>query len=483
MKKTDSLSTSSKGRAVRLLHIVGDSKFGGGAVIIQRLAEMAQQMGWQVDVLATDPVCRRKLRAHKIGVVNLDLIRRDINLLRDLKGLFRLWQFLRRSDYDIVHTHTSKAGFVGRLAAKAAGIRGIIHTVHGFAFHEESSRKTLRAYALLERIAAYACHRIVTVSEYHRRWALELKIGKARKVVAIPNGISPDRVKADRDRGSFRKELRIDTETVMLLSTGRLADGKGLEYLLQAAHLISGRPNEQWPDIRTGGGPGSPSGQPAWGGGCDRVDVRLPFSPKRHLDPVAATTPRGLPARGPRSAPGSDSLRRFKIVFAGTGPLESHLKQLAEDLGLSEQVRFLGFRNDIGNLLLASDIVVLPTLREGLSIALLEAMAAGKPIVTTTIGSNVEATHQGRAALLVPAKNPEALAKAITQLLRNSSLRLLKSAKARELFCRHYTEARMLDAYRAQYLELLQSAPERVVTRSDSRVTSLRRAYGQENLS
>ena len=416
MRKTDSLSVSSNGRAVRLLHIVGDSKFGGGAVIIQRLAEMSQQMGWQVDVLATDPVCRRMLLDHKIGVVNLDVIRREVSPWRDLKGLFRLWQFLRRSDYDIVHTHTSKAGFVGRLAAKAAGIRGIIHTVHGFAFHEESSRKALRTYALLERIAAHACHRMVTVSEYHRRWALNLGIGNARKVVAIPNGISPERVKADCDRESFRKELRIDPGTAMLLSTGRLADQKGLEYLLQAAQLMS-----------------------------------------------------------------IHSKVRFKIVFAGTGLLESHLKKLAEDLGVREQVRFLGFRQDIGDLLLASDIVVLPTLHEGLSIALLEAMAAGKPIVTTTIGSNVEATHNGRAALLVPVKDAEGLARAVTKFLRNSSLRLLKSTKAAELFSRHYTEARMLDAYRAQYLALLQSAPERAVTRTGSRVPSLSSADRQEN--
>ncbi len=378
---------------VKLLHITGDSKFGGGGIIISRLAAMGQQMGWQIDVLTTDPVFQEVLKKQGTSFVGLDVIRREIHPLRDLKGLFRLWWFLIRNRYDIVQLHTSKAGFVGRLAARAAGVRTIIHTAHGFAFHEESPRRTLRLYTMLERVAGHACDRIVTVSEYHRRWAIKLGIANPRKIVAIPNGISSDRISANRDRESVRRELGIDENVQMLLTIGRLAEEKGLDDLLHAAHLIARDPEAQ-----------------------------------------------------------------FKIVFAGTGPLAASLVKTAADLGIEDHTLFLGFRSDIGDLLAASDLVVLPSLREGLSISLLEAMAAGKPIITTAIGSNLEATQNGKAALLAPTKSPDALAKGIVRFSQDAALRQSIGQNAKEIFDKCYTEEAMLKSYRAQYLELLQSA-------------------------
>jgi glycosyltransferase involved in cell wall biosynthesis len=182
----------------------------------------------------------------------------------------------------------------------------------------------------------------------------------------------------------------------LLLSVGRLAEGKGIEFLLQALPRL-------------------------------KREMKVPF----------------------------------KLLLVGTGPFKGELQRLTRELGLQQQVTFLGFRRDIGNLLLASDIVILPSLHEGLSISLLEAMAAGKPIVATAIGSNLEATRNGAAALLVPVKDSDAIATAVCKLANDADLRTWKAQRAKEIYYNHYTEKRMLESYRDQYLQLLSGAATR----------------------
>jgi len=373
---------------MRVLHITGDSHYGGAGPIIIGLGRIAQAEGWQVDVLSTDPVFQRAIARHGLGIVDLDVIRREIRPVWDLSGLVRLAQFLRREQYAIVHTHTSKAGFVGRLAARLAHIPVIVHTVHGFAFHERSPHRTQLFYTALERAAAHWCHRIVSVSEFHRRWALELKICDSSQIVAIPNGIArlPKPAVAPPE---LRRSLGVRPSDLMMLTMARLAPDKGLSDLIEAAAILA------------------------------RYD------------------------------------RRFLVVIAGEGSARAALENQARERGVADHVAFLGFREDVSELLEAADLVVLPSLREGLSIALLEAMAAAKPIIATSIGSHKELISQGNIACLVPPGDAIALSDAILRLARDPVLMARLATRAKDLFEKQYTEDRMLKAYRHLYFDLL----------------------------
>jgi glycosyltransferase involved in cell wall biosynthesis/ribosomal protein S18 acetylase RimI-like enzyme len=375
---------------MKVLHIVGDSRFGGIARIILGLGRIAHADGWQVDVLTTDPEVQNALRRQSLGIVNLDVIRRRIRPLWDLAGLFRLQSFLRRSDYGIVHTHTSKGGFIGRLAAWLAGVPVVVHTVHGFAFHEQSPALARFIYAGMERLASRWCHRIVSVSEFHERWAVELNICSPLQIQAIPNGITPPWRNDRCEVTCLRRELGAGEGDLLILSPTRLAPDKGLAYLVEAAAIL---------------------------------------------------------ARGGRG---------YRVVIAGEGPVRAQLERLARARGVSDTVTFLGFRQDVGDLLAASDLVVLPSLREGLSISLLEAMAAGKPIIASSIGSHRELAAQAEMARLVPPGDPAALAEAIQQFAGDPALMAHLAASARSLFEARYTEDRMLTAYRQMYLSLLE---------------------------
>ena len=370
----------------QICHIVGDSKYGGGSKIITRLAEAGRDAGHEVCILATDPTFCGYVEGRGLSTVKLDCIRRPINPVRDFHGVRLLQKHLEYARYDIVHTHTSKAGFLGRLAARRAGVPRIIHTVHGFAFHEGTARPALFAYSQIERLAAYWCDCMVTVSDFHRDWALELGIGHDDKLVSIPNGIiEPDGCSSE-SYSRIRSEFNIQPEQHLILSAGRLATGKGLEDLLAAvAHM-----REQ----------------------------------------------------------GEQGLR---VLLPGTGPLASKLDSEVERLGLSDVVKFPGFRTDVGALLAAADLVVLPSHREGLSIALLEAMASRRPIVATAIGSNLEATNNGESARIVPPGDPSRLAEAIIDILNDPHEAERLALISRSIWEERYTEKRMLNKYLRLY--------------------------------
>jgi glycosyltransferase involved in cell wall biosynthesis len=139
------------------------------------------------------------------------------------------------------------------------------------------------------------------------------------------------------------------------------------------------------------------------------------------------------------------------FLIAGRGECEAALKQQAQRLGIEARVRFLGLREDVGALLAISDVFVLPSLSEGLSIAILEAMAAGKPVVTTRVGGNPELVVHGETGVLVPPGEAGPLALAVTGVLTNAVEARRLGANGLEHVRRHFSMAAMMKAYESIY--------------------------------
>ncbi len=346
--------------------------------------------GMCVSLITSDPVTTRAFQAAGIHCHSIASMRRKIHPFYDITAVAELASYCRIQKIDLVHTHTTKGGFIGRLASRLAGVDHTVHTVHGFAFHEFSPPTTIKFYAGLEWLAAHWAEKIIFVNEFHRQWALRLRFAPAEKMVVIPNGIPiKDETISARAVAELRASLGISADAFVVGAIGRLAHQKGLEFLLQAMPLVLSRYTNAY------------------------------------------------------------------LLLVGDGESCDEYEQIAQTLGIKEHVRFTGFQEDVEQFYDISDVVALPSLREGLSVALLEAMRSGKPIVTTDIGPNRGViTHEDN-ALLVPPMDSEQVAEAIIRLLKDHTLAYRLGSNARQSFLEKFTEDRMTGALHDLYLEIL----------------------------
>ncbi len=374
--------------APRVLHVVGESAFGGGARIVLAIAVAAQRSGYHVEVLTTDERFQHELVRRGIAPLGLDVIARRLNPLHDALAILRLYRHLRNHKYDIVHTHTSKAGVVGRVSARLARVPIVVHTMHGFAYHGGTPLPLKVAASVAEYIATKACDAIVTVGEYQARSLLETRVAPISKVHSIPNGVPDPFKQKAKGHNAVRAGFGLPETAFLIVCHGRLAPLKGVEILLQSLSDI----------------------------GREGYEI--------------------------------------SCLIVGEGPLREALEARAKDLGLSPNAAiFTGFRDDIADILAAADLAVLPSLREGLSIALLEALSAGVPTVATQIPGNVEVS-EGGAAVLVPPGSPEALTGAIRDLMTSPRLRASLGRSGRARYAAKYSERTMVEGYLSLYESL-----------------------------
>lgn len=379
----------------RVLHIITRLWRGGAPNTTLDLVRGLEADGFRQTLatgLAEDPawdLLGTKATAG-LRVVTVPALTREVRPLTDLRALLALTQLLRRETPDLVHVHTSKAGFLGRLATRLAGRRPVVYSPKGSFLAGYFSRGTTRMLARLDAWAARFTDRIICCTTREVAEYLAAGIGRAEQYVVIPNGLDTEAyaLRAAPPERTLAT-LALPAGSRPLLCAGRLVPVKGLTTLLRA-----------WPS-------------------------------------VLKDEPRAI------------------LLLAGEGPDEQPLRAQAAALGLAGSVRFLGFREDIPSLLACAEALLLPSLNEGFGMALLEAMAMGKPVVASAVGGVPELVLDGRTGLLVPPADPGALATAIRRLVEDPRAARQMGEAGRERARMSFSREAFLKGHRELYGELL----------------------------
>jgi glycosyltransferase involved in cell wall biosynthesis len=309
-------------------------------------------------------------------------IPRDIALLKDMQAFVKLLRLIRQEEYDVVHTYTATPGFLGRLAARLVGSPVILHHQAGWTVTEFSPLKERILYTPLEYLATLASSKAICVSHAVKEQARWLHIAPPGKLIVICNGIEPEpfiTASHDNSREMLRRTWGFSDNHILMGSTGRLSPQKDNRSLVEAMF---------------------------------------------HL--------RGLMPNAP-----------FSLLVAGDGPERGKLAKMVESLKLGGQVKLLGFVKDIPAFLATLDVFVSPSLWEGMSISILEAMAAAKPIVATSILPNAELIENEHTGLLVDPRAPEQIAQAIARFVFDPQLAKRCGEAAQQRAIERYTIERM----------------------------------------
>lgn len=181
-----------------------------------------------------------RLRAAGAHTEIVSSFTRSLNPLNDFQTYRLLEKRLREIKPDIVHTHSAKAGFLGRLAAHAVGVPFIFHTAHVFPF-QWATGATRRFYLTLERFAATRCRRIICVGKGQYEEALRVKLTGPEKPTVILNGVTLPPLPTDEDRAEARRRLKLPPDVVVIGMVARLAPQKGLNLFMDAAEILARR--------------------------------------------------------------------------------------------------------------------------------------------------------------------------------------------------------------------------------------------------
>jgi glycosyltransferase involved in cell wall biosynthesis len=381
---------------MKIVHIITRLIVGGAQENTLLSCEGQHDLGHDVTLItgpAIGPEGSLMQRAQSYGykVEVIDEMRRAILPSKDWRTYCKLVQRLKEIDPDVVHTHSSKAGIIGRWAAHRARRDGkprIVHTIHGLAFTASTSRLVNKIYKYLERKTAPVTDVIVCVADAMRDQSLAAKIGRAEQYVTVYSGMNTQQfIHHPVPREAVRTRVGLSDDQVAVGTIARLFDLKGHDDLLDLAPELCSR----FPNLR--------------------------------------------------------------FLWVGDGSLRPKFEQRIAEMNLKDRFILTGLvpPTKIPELTNAMDILVHPSRREGLARALPQGELAQCPVITYDIDGNREALIDNETGFLIPPFDKQKLADTLAKVLSDADLRQRMGTRGREFALRRFDTAVMVESLERVY--------------------------------
>lgn len=385
---------------IRVLRVIARLNVGGPSLHVSYLTQGLATRGYRT-TLAAGRLSEGEgdmafvAESRGVEVAWVPHLQREISPARDVAVVRSLAEVIRRERPHVLHTHTAKAGAVGRLAALAAGAARppvVVHTFHGHMLLHEFDPVRERLYRGIERRLAPVADALLTVSPEVRDELVELGIAPASRFAVVRLGIDLEERVGGREQGaSLRRSLGVPEHRLLIGWVGRMAAAKQVEHVLETVKLLRDQ-------------------------GCDAA-----------------------------------------LVLVGDGPDREGLERRARELGLREGVFFVGFQKDVGPWVHAYDVLLLPSRSEGTPVSAIETLAAGKPVVATRVGGVADVVEEGASGYLVEFGDISAAAERLRRLADDAPWRARLGAAGRERTLERYRVGRLVEDVDRLYRSLLES--------------------------
>ena len=382
-------------RPLKILRIITRLNIGGPAQHVVYLTQGLKEGNFQSKLVfgvvdQNEGDMSYLARGNGIAFTEIDPLKNEAGLLGNLRAFLQLYRLIRREKPNLVHLHLLKARFLGGLAAKVAGVPFVLETFHGDLFGGYYGFLKTQAILLAERILGY--------------WVMD-------KVLAVSEGV---------------KESLLRSRIASAAKVEVIPLGLDLEKFMHQPQLTGKLRQEM-----------------KFQGNDQLVGVVGRMVPiKRHCDFLQAAC---------------EVLRvhpNVRFILVGDGLLRRDLEIECRQLGIHDAVTFLGWRSDLDRIYADLDVVVLCSLNEGTPVSLIEAMSAGKAVVATKVGGVPDVVEDGITGLLVPPKEPKALADAILRLLKDDDLRRSFGKNAGAAVYPKYDVSRLIQDMKNLYFNL-----------------------------